>query len=182
MLAAPLLLAFVLGSAFGSGDNFSITAVKTVVADLDQGAGAGGPAAGAILTSALQSEQLSDLLDISATPTAEEARSEVDEERAQVAVIIPAGFSAALLSSNGAAPASAPVAVEIYRDPALTIGPSIVQAVVDSVVQSLDGGRAAASSAAFLGVSSGIVDADELGRLAAEAATAYSEQAARLPP
>jgi ABC-type transport system involved in cytochrome c biogenesis permease component len=40
MLASPLLLAFVLGSAFGSGDNFSITAVKTVVADLDQGAGA----------------------------------------------------------------------------------------------------------------------------------------------
>ena len=31
MFVAPLLLAAALGAAFGSGDNFSIAAVKTVV-------------------------------------------------------------------------------------------------------------------------------------------------------
>ena len=38
MLVAPLLLAGALGAAFGSGDNFALPAVKTVVVDLDQAA------------------------------------------------------------------------------------------------------------------------------------------------
>ena len=38
MLIAPLLLAGAIGAAFGSGDNFSIPLVKTVVVNQDAGA------------------------------------------------------------------------------------------------------------------------------------------------
>jgi hypothetical protein len=58
MLVAPLILASVLSLAFGSGDNFSISAVRTVVVDQDTGAGAGMPAAGATLTGVLKPPRL----------------------------------------------------------------------------------------------------------------------------
>ncbi len=45
MLVAPLLLAGALGAAFGSGDNFALPAVKTVVVDLDQAAPTESPGA-----------------------------------------------------------------------------------------------------------------------------------------
>ena len=181
MLIAPLLLAFVLGSAFGSGDGFSIAAVKTAVVDLDKGAGAGMPAAGARLTAVLQSEQLSDLLDVSLIDTPEAARLAVDQGEAHVAVIIPAGLSEALLAS-GSAGNAAPLTVQIYKDPALTVGPSVVQAVVDSVVASLDGARAAAATTALLGASRGLTDPDELAVLASAAAQAFALRAEKEAP
>ena len=56
MLIAPLALAFALGAAFGGMANgFSIAATKTVVVNEDAGAGAGMPAAGATIVSALTS-------------------------------------------------------------------------------------------------------------------------------
>jgi ABC-2 type transport system permease protein len=181
MLVAPLLLAFLLGSAFGSGDNFSITAVKTVVVNLDQGAGAGMPAAGATLAGVLQDEQLADLLDVTQVTTAEAARAAVDNGEADVAVIIPSDLSAALVADSSSA-ASSPPTVQIYRDPALTVGPSIVQSVVESVVQSLNGARAAASTTALLGASHGLTDPNALSALASAAAQAFALQAEQAAP
>lgn len=96
MLVAPLLLAFVLGMAFGSGDTFSVARVKTVVVDQDRGAGAGGPAAGAMLTGVLTAPEMSDLLEVVEADTPEKARELVDNGEADVAVIIPAGLSETL--------------------------------------------------------------------------------------
>ncbi len=58
MLLAPLLLAGAIGAAFGSGDNFSISPVKTVVVDQDSGAGTAAGTAGGAITAALTSPQL----------------------------------------------------------------------------------------------------------------------------
>jgi ABC-2 type transport system permease protein len=181
MLVAPLLLAFVLGSAFGSGDNFSIATVKTVVADLDEGAGAGMPAAGATLTGVLQSERLSDLLDVSLVTSAEAARAAVDSGQAYVAVIIPADMSRALAANDSAAAASVP-AVQIYKDPARSVGPAIVKAVVESVVQNLNGAQATAAAAAFLGASHGVTDPEKLAALASAAAQAFALRAQQAAP
>ena len=175
MLVAPLLLAFVLGSAFGSGDNFSIAAVKTVVVDLDQGAGAGMPAAGATLTAVLTSPDLKDLLSVTQVRTVDVARAAVDAGTADVAVIIPAELSKTLAASGSSGSTSA-LQVQIYRDPAHTVGPSIVQAVVDSVVQSLNGARAAAATTVMLGMSHGITDASKITALAAAAAQTFVTQ------
>jgi ABC-2 type transport system permease protein len=177
MLAAPLLLAFVLGQAFGSGDTFSIAAVKTVVVDQDEGAGAGMSAAGATLVSVLSSERMADLLEVTIAPTPEAARAAVEAGDAHVAVIIPPGLTAALASTGP----SSPALVELYRDPGLTVGPSVVSAVVNTVVQSLNGGSAAGATAALLGLSKGISDVSELTALATAAAHAYAVLAAEEP-
>lgn len=165
MFIAPLVLAMVLGAAFGSGDNFTIAAAKTVVVDQDTGAGAGTPAAGATLIAALQSPEVSDLLTVTEADTPETARTAVDNGDAAVAVIVPPGLSAALA---GAAPAKAEI--EIYKDPALTVGPSIAAAVAESVVQSLNGTRAAAVAAAELAVAQGLTDSAQITDIAAKTA------------
>ncbi len=189
MFVAPLLLASALGAAFGSGDNFSIAAVKTVVVNQD-GAGAGTPAAGAMLTAALTSPEMADLLAVTQADTPDAARAAVDSGEADVAVIIPAGLTAALrgagASTGESSPAgSAAAEVQIYRDPALNVGPSIVTAVVESVAQSLDGARASGAASAQLAASLGVTDLDKLSDVAAKAATAFAEAAgaeARKPP
>jgi len=171
MLVAPLLLASALGAAFGSGDNFVIAAVKTVVVDQDAGAGAGMPAAGAALTGALTSPDMADLLRVTKAATPEAARAAVDAGEADVAVIIPPGLTAALMGDGSAA-----AEVQVYKDPALSVGPAIVTAVVDSVVQSLDGARAAALTSAQLAASLGVTDPAALSEVATKAAEAFAHR------
>ena len=199
MLAAPLLLAFVLGLAFGSADNFSIAAVKTALVNQDEGAGAGVPAAGATLTGVLTSDAMSDILAVTQVDTPAAARALVDDGDADVAVIIPSGLSAALMggadSDGGTSPGNAAgpggeaapsadagsnaggVEIEIYRDPALNVGPAIVTSVVQSVLQSLDAARAAAVASAQLAVSNGVTDPVELREVAMAAAQAFTADA-----
>jgi ABC-2 type transport system permease protein len=173
MFIAPLLLATALGAAFSSGDNFSITAVKTAVVDQDAAAGAGSAAAGSALTAALTSTELADLLTITQVDTPEAARAAVDNGEADVAVIIPADLTATLMSADPLAKAQ----IEVYKDPALSVGPSIVSSVVESVVQSLDGSRATAAASAQLAVSVGVTDTARITDLASKAAAAYAEAA-----
>jgi ABC-2 type transport system permease protein len=171
MLVAPLLLAAALGAAFGAGDNFTVPAVKTAVVDLDGGAGAGTPAAGATLTGTLSSPALADLVVVTRFETPEAARAAVDHGDADVAVIVPPGLSKALMGTN-----SSVAEVQIYKDPALNVGPAIVTAVVQSVVQSLNGTRAAALTAAQLGASLGVTDTAELTDVASKAAEAFGRK------
>jgi ABC-2 type transport system permease protein len=195
IFAGPLLLAFLLGMAFGSGDNFSIAAVKTVVVNQDRGAAtnipgsADLPAAGAVLVATLTRPELAELLDVSEMDDVEAAKASVDDGGADVAVIIPSGLSAALASggmgqasTSSLEPGSSPgsqsaLQVEIYRDPALTVGPSIVAAVVESVVRSLNGTSSAAAASVQLGLSSGITDGATLARLATDTAQAFTSDA-----
>jgi ABC-2 type transport system permease protein len=175
MLIAPLLLAGAIGSAFGSGNNFSIALVKTVVVNQDTStsgsAGATG-AAGAAIASALGSPQMADLLSVAQAATPEAARTAVDTGQTEMAVIIPAGLTQALTAAT-----PAPLQVEIYKDPTVSVGPAIVGAVVQELVQSLNGARAAASASAQLAVMKGITDPGRLTALATQTAQAYSAQA-----
>jgi ABC-type multidrug transport system permease subunit len=180
MLLAPLLLTFALSAAFGSGNNFSVGAVRTVVAnqDVSAGAGAGTPAAGATLVSTLTSPGMTGLLKVTQVDSAAAARSAVDNGDADVAVIIPAGLTNALTSAAPAG-AGAPAGggagqIQIYRDPALTVAPAIVLAVVQSVVGSLNGARAAAGTSAQLAASLGVTDSAELSALATQTAQAFA--------
>jgi ABC-2 type transport system permease protein len=183
MLVAPLLLALALGSAFGNGDSFSIAAVKTVVVNQDQDAGMAGDGAagvtggGTALTDALSSPDMAELLDVELVDSPEEAKALVDDGDAHVAVLIPEGLTAALMSS-GAGGAE----VQIYRDPSFTIGPGIVTAVVRQVTESLNGARAAAAASVQLGMSRGIADPATLTELATAAAASFAAVAQAEPP
>jgi len=174
MLLAPLILAGAIGAAFGSGDNFAISPVKTVVVDQDSATAgnAGGGTAGAAIAAALGSPELAKLLTVTQAATPEAAKSAVDGGQAEVAVIIPPGLTQALSAAS-----ASPQQVRIYKDPTVTVGPAIVTSVVQDVVQSLNGARAAASATAQLAASQGITDPARLAALAARAAEAYGSQA-----
>ena len=143
MIVAPLLLATALGAAFGAGGNFSVPPIKTALVNLDAGGGAAAPDvnAGSSIVQALTSADLSNLLTVTQMDNAQAARDAVDRGDADVAVIIPADLTAAVTSRQGGNSQ-----VLVYKDPSLTIGPAIVSAITQSVVQGIDGARAAAAT------------------------------------
>lgn len=171
MIVAPLLLATALGAAFGAGGNFAIAPVRTVLANEDAGE------AGSHVANALASSGLADLLIVDNAETAQAARNAVDNGEADVAVIVPSGLTQAIMAQGGA-----PADVAIYSDPALTVGPAIVSAVVRSVVQALDGARAAAAASAQLAVSLGEADQQQIVKIATRTAEEFSGQIQGRPP
>ncbi len=184
MLVAPLLLAAALGAAFGSGDNFS-------PACREDGGGRHGPGRhgdtprqaptepARHIVGVLTDPSLADVLDTTVVESADAARVAVDDGEADVAVIIPTGLTERLRAGTAT---GEPMAVEIYKDPATTVGPAIVAAIVGSVTQALDGARAAAFTAAELAAAKGATDPDELAALAAATAEAYGTAAQGAQP
>jgi ABC-2 type transport system permease protein len=99
---------------------------------------AGGLRGGVLLADILRSESLDELLHVAEAPDPEAARAAVDRQRADVAVIIPVGFTQALVQPEEKA------RVEVYHDPTLTIGPSIVTGIVQQFVDGFAGAKIAA--------------------------------------
>jgi len=176
MLLAPVALAALLGFAFGGSSGFTLSRIDVVVADLDTGtASAGSQSAvpvGRIISDALGSTQLSGLFKVSWVPTAQAARRAVDDNEADVAVIVPAGASNALTGL-----ADRRVTIELYENPTDQVSPAVVAGVVEQLVGSLNGGRAAAATAVRLATSRGVVDAAALQRSAASAAATFGKAA-----
>ena len=197
MLAAPLVIAVVLGSAFGGDKGFSIAPTKVVVADLDTPATAAAPDSGAAaaaaptqatedstanggsvgsaVVQALTSEGLQALLVVKQVDTQKQATDQVDAGEAAVAVIVPAGLTAGLQSGDTAGE------ITLYRDPTKTIGPGIVNAVVQRVIARVNGAAAAGGAAAQLAVADGVTKPADIGPLASQAAQSYLQQAQARP-
>jgi ABC-2 type transport system permease protein len=131
-LVLPLLTAGVFYAAFGglsAGDEgIAIGPARVLVVNRDPQGEAGmmleGLLTGEDFASVLEAERLSD-------PQA--ARTAVDAGEAAAAVIIPEGFSIALESGRSAA------AVEVYQDPAGTVGPAIVRSIVEQLLDGFAG-------------------------------------------
>ena len=139
----PLLTAVLFAVAFGGAaadeGGFDIPATKVQVVNLDEPtAQTGGFSAGQMLVEFLRSEDLEQLLDVTEVDDAVSARAAVDNQEAGVVVIIPAGFTAAVLGPEGRA------AVEVYQDPTLTLGPGIVKGIVSQLVDGFAGSKIAA--------------------------------------
>ena len=149
MFGVPLLMTGMFYLMFGgSGNNsqgFTIPVTKVVVANLDQGGAGfnsvsaqvpGGTQAnsmGGLILSHLQEESFAKVMEVTQVDSAAAAISAVDNQSAGVALIIPADFSAGISSSTGQ------TSIELYKDPALTIGPSIVQSILNQLMDSLSG-------------------------------------------
>ena len=148
MFGIPLLVTGMFYFMFGniaSGGDFNLPRTKVVIANLD----AGGPkfqvntrnipggkdahTMGELIVGVLQSERMSDLIDVSIVPDAESARVAVDRQAAQVALIIPADFSKQFSDVNGKA------VIEFYQDPTLTIGPSIIRSILNRFMDGMSG-------------------------------------------
>ena len=134
----PLLTASLFYFAFGglaSGDGgFELPVTQVQVVDLD-GTQAGF-SAGELLADTLR-DAMPGVVQVTEASDAASARTAVDNQEAAVAVIIPAGFTAAVLDPGAHA------AVELYQDPTLMLGPSIVIGIVSQVVDGFAGAKIA---------------------------------------
>ncbi|MBN2083864.1 MAG: ABC transporter permease subunit [Anaerolineales bacterium] len=132
-LVLPLLTTGVFFAAFGglsSGDESpSIPAPRVLVVNLDSS----GEAAIA-LENVLTGDELSNVLDAARESDPAPARLAVDTGGAAVAVIIPLGFSAGIGDPESAA------GVEVYQDPAQTVGPAIVRSILEQALDGFAGG------------------------------------------
>ena len=134
MFGVPLLMTgmfyLMFGSAANNDQGFNVPVTKVVVANLDQGGpsfeaakaqfpgGSQAHSMGDMILATLQDKSFANLMEISLADSAEAARADVDNQKAGVALIIPADFSQRFSDLNGQA------TIELYKDPTLTIGPS----------------------------------------------------------
>jgi len=147
MFATPIfitaILYFALGSLFRGDGGFDISLTRVQAANLDAGSPQWGEfSAGEVLIDFLQDERLSGLLQISEAPDEASARAAVDSQAADVAIVIPANFTAAVIDPNKTAD------VTLVQDPTLTLGPSIVKGLVSQLVDSFSGTKIAAATVA----------------------------------
>jgi len=140
MFAVPLLVTALMYAAFGrSGAGDDLAAVRVQVVNLDARVPfAGDVEAGAQLVEHLSSPELADLLMVEERVDPEAARQAVDRGEAAVAVIVPRNLTASAVGTAQRA------TVELYSDPALTVGPSIVREIVTGFLDGFNGSRIAA--------------------------------------
>jgi ABC-2 type transport system permease protein len=90
-----------------------------------------------MLVSFLKDDSLVEMLEITMAQDEASARSAVDQQKADVALIIPADFTrAAIMPAQNAA-------VLLYQDPTLTIGPGIVKDLVNHFMDGFSGAKIA---------------------------------------
>ncbi|MBG0770978.1 MAG: ABC transporter permease [Anaerolineaceae bacterium] len=138
-----LLFAFLFGGMGGSDTEFTIPKTTVQLVNLDAGSdyvpgfefeNQTTSSLGEMLVSLLQEENFSELMSITIADEAE-ARAAVDGRKAGLAIIIPPGFTNALIGM-----AETPVAIEFYKDPELSLGPQITESIVMSVVDGFSSG------------------------------------------
>ncbi len=188
MFGVPLLVTgmfyLMFGNTTASGSGFSLPKTRVSVANLDQGSsqlasnlpeGADFASLGEVILQSLQSEALSSLVEISLAPDASTARRAVDESQADMAVIIPASFTQDFTSPQGRA------VVELYQDPALSVGPGIVKSILSSMVDNFSGARITVDLAVAQYQTLGLpVDGAVAGKLAQDYIADSSNQAPSL--
>ncbi len=92
---------------------------------------------GEVLAQFLQGEGFAEVMAVTAAPDAASARTAVDSQEAAVAIVIPQNFTAALIDPTERA------VVELYQDPTLTLGPSVVKGIVSQFVDGFSGSKVA---------------------------------------
>ncbi|MEW5938546.1 MAG: ABC transporter permease [Chloroflexota bacterium] len=140
MFIVPLLVTGMFYFMFGNiaeNGGFNLPRTKVIVANLDEGGpkfnvdadnipgGKDAETMGELIVGILQSEDMADLIEVTLAADDESARAAVDNQSAQVAIIIPADFSDQFADLDGKA------VIEFYQDPTLTIGPGILRAIMD---------------------------------------------------
>jgi uncharacterized phage infection (PIP) family protein YhgE len=148
MFGIPLLVTGMFYFMFGniaSNGGFNLPRTRVVIANLDQGGpkfqvnpknvpdGKKAETMGDLIVSILQSEEMTDLIEVSFAPDAGTARTAVDNQTYQVAIIIPADFSKQFADLDGEA------VIEFYQDPTLTIGPAIMRSILNRFMDGMSG-------------------------------------------
>lgn len=139
MLGTPFALTLVIAFAFGGGGGGGLADIPVIVVNQDSGEFGRG------LVDLLSAEGLAELLEPAEMADYDAARRSVEGGEAYVAVLIPPGFSQALLPEMGgpgsqAAPEANSAQVELYADPAAPISSGVVQSIVERYLYQVTGG------------------------------------------
>lgn len=141
MIAAPLLITGLIYLAFGglSGGQPDLPVIQVGLVNVDAPSANAPFNLGQTLVEMFTDASIADWLAARTYPDAAAARAALDRREIGVAVLIPAGLSAAALSGER----SPDTAVVILHDPTLTIGPQVVGGMVTSLLDGVTGGRIA---------------------------------------
>lgn len=149
MFGVPLLVTGMFYFMFGNiADNggFSLPKTQVVIANLDEGGprfqvnpknipgGKKAKTMGDLVVSILESNEMKDLIQISFAADAQTAREAVDNQQAQVALIIPPDFSKQFADIQ-----KGKAVIDFYQDPTLTIGPAIMQTIMSRFLDGMAG-------------------------------------------
>ena len=157
MFVVPVLITGMFYFMFGGlsdddSSGFDLAVVEVEIVNLDEGqlpeSSTGGEvidaneiasadSLGELLVALLQGEQLADLVNVHQATDSSSAKAAVDRQDAQVAIIIPANFTDAILDPAGEA------TFELYQDPTLILGPNIVRSVVSQIIDNFSGAKIA---------------------------------------
>ena len=142
MFGVPIGLTALIYVAFGGVSPADTPAVaETRVLLVNQDAGLRGFSAGEILGQALSSDTLAGMISVTLAEDWSAAKGAVDRQDADVAVLMPQGLSETMALGAG------DNSLVLYHDPGATIGPSLVQGVLEGVLDRLRGSEMAVALA-----------------------------------
>jgi ABC-2 type transport system permease protein len=145
-IALTLAMAFAFGRLTGSGQAAGLSDIPVIIVDLD-----GGRMSEPIVQ-AFQSQELADLIDVTASTDEAAARKAVDEDNVAAAIIIPAGFTEKIIPPGlqqgdfSALLQREQGVVEVYASPDRPISASIVRSIVNAVLHRMTTAGAAAQT------------------------------------
>jgi ABC-type Na+ efflux pump permease subunit len=149
MFGVPLLVTGMFYFMFGNvteNVGFNLPRTKVIIANMDQGGpkfqvnpknipgGRKAKTMGDLIVNILQSNEMTDLIEVSFAADPQAARSSVDGQQAQVALIIPSDFSEQFADVR-----EGKAVIEFYQDPTLTIGPAIMRSILNRFLDSMGG-------------------------------------------
>lgn len=139
MLGAPFLITGLIYFAFGGigGDDgsFNLQPIRAQIVNLDEGIP--GFNAGEQLREFLLSDSVSSIVDATEVQEAAAARSAVDNQSADIAVLIPSNFTAdAVANQTG-------TSITLYQDPTLTLAPQIMRDLIGQFTDGFAGAKIA---------------------------------------
>ena len=159
MLLAPFLLTIGMGFVTGrfSGSSGGISDIPVVIVNLDK------EQLGNALADVFSSEELTDLMEPSASPDPEAARRLIDEDKAAAAIIIPAGFTRSIIPAEGTTFDQSfvqpdVVKIEVYANPGRPTSAGVVKAIVDEFISRVEEGRTSGMTSTVQLIQAGLLN------------------------
>lgn len=165
MFVAPLLITGLIYLAFGGSGSAEITVnkIKLGIVNLDQPTSAVQVRLGYELSRLLKDKSLQDLLVVTDEVDETSARQAILDKQISVALIIPADFTETAFSEGATSN------LLLIHDPASTVTPAIVKAIIDRFVDSFNGSKIAVQVAVDRMQANGLtVDAAVAGNAASQ--------------
>jgi ABC-2 type transport system permease protein len=138
MLAAPFALTLGMGAVtgrFSGSSSTGLSDIPVIIVNQD-----GGELATA-MEDMFASPELAELIAPSISTDPADARSKVDSDDAAVMILIPAGFTASIIPTEGATAPGEIVQVELYTNPTRTNSVGVVKTILEQFLSQVEVGR-----------------------------------------